>query len=133
MLHENGVEWVRFRREGFDLRLGRKWNSGWRGSATCSRWKRRFGWLDPCAGTRRLRRYHIEDATQLADGDAERKQDQAAGDGSDAGNYEGVAKAEFIDRNAESNHCDPRDDGEGGKYIQQNRHMRCDPLMALRD
>ena len=55
---------------------------------------------------RRARRQHLGDALQLADRRAERDDDEAADGSRGPGDDERIAEAEFIDRNAVSDHPD---------------------------
>ena len=66
---------------------------------------------------------------QLGNRDAQRDDNKTADRRRGSGDDEGIAKAEFIDRNAVSDHRDADHDGNGADDVQQNRHERYDPLL----
>jgi len=59
---------------------------------------------------------------QLADGDAERNYDEAADGRRGAGADKCISEAKFVDRNAKSDHHQPRHKGESADAEQQYRH-----------
>jgi len=61
---------------------------------------------------------------QLGNYHTEPNNDQAANGSRRSGTDKGVSEAEFVDRNAKSDHHDAHHDGSGANAIQQTRHTR---------
>jgi len=71
---------------------------------------------------RQIAGQHLGNPPQLADRYAERNNDQAADGRGGAGADKGISEAKFVDRNAKSDHHQPRHKGESADAEQQYRH-----------
>ena len=110
---------MRFTHVGF--RLGRERNScrGGRGL----RGRRRLERIErPGRPQQRAPGERFGNALQLGNRHANRKDNETADERRGSGYNERIPKAEFIDRNAISDHGDAQHDGNGAENKQQNRH-----------
>jgi hypothetical protein len=71
---------------------------------------------------------HLGNLPQLADRHPERNYDEAADGRSGASADERISEAEFVDRNAKSNHQKPCNQGKCAYAEQQYRHTLRSPL-----
>ncbi len=100
-------------------RFGRDRGAAWRRARLGGRLEglgRAGGQHRPAAGQ------HLGDAAQLADGGAQGHHDQPPGRQRGSGDDQGVAEAEFVDRDAEGDHDNADHDGGAADNEHHHRH-----------